>query len=150
MEKIASEAKLGVTKDHIPLQYTYTAGVAGERFLQLLRQGKLQASYCKNCNKLFLPPKIFCKDCFTQLNEWRDVKEDEGIVYSFTVLKNDQGKEETVALVKYDGVEGGILSRLKSSKDEPRIGMKVKPVFKSKEDRKGDLSDILHYERVGL
>jgi uncharacterized OB-fold protein len=150
-EKITSETKLGVLTDHIPLQYKYTAGVAGDRFLQLLKQGKLQASRCEKCDKLYLPPKIFCKECFSQLNEWKDVPEDSAYLYSYTSVKKtgnsaDQAKE-IVALVKFDGVEGGILGKLKSSREEPRLGMRVRPVFRQKSERKGDPSDIEYFEK---
>ena len=148
MEKITNETKIGIIQDHIPLQYKYTAGIAGDRFLQLLKQGKLQASHCTKCNKLYLPPKIFCKECFSQLNEWKDVPEDSAYVYSFTSVRSEKADKELVALVKFDGVEGGILGRLKSSREEPRIGIRVRPVFKQKSERIGDLSDIEHFEKM--
>lgn len=148
MEKITNETKIGILQDHIPLQYKYTAGIAGDRFLQLLKQGKLQASHCAKCNKLYLPPKIFCKDCFSQLNEWKEIAEDSGYVYSFTFVSNVAGGKELIALVKFDGVEGGIIGKLKSSREEPKIGMKVRPVFKQRSERKGDLSDIEHFEKM--
>jgi uncharacterized OB-fold protein len=148
MEKITNETKIGILQDHIPLQYKYTAGVAGDRFLHLLKQGKLQASHCPKCKKLYLPPKIFCKECFSQLNEWKDVPEDSAYLYSFTLVSKEGGDKELVALVKFDGIEGGILGRLKTSKQEPKIGMKVRPIFKRKEERVGDLSDIEYFERL--
>jgi uncharacterized protein len=150
-EKITSEAKVRVWTDHIPLQWKYTAGVAGDRFLRLLMQGKIQASECKNCKKSYLPPKIFCKDCFSQLNDWKDIDENTGSIYSFTTLPNkkDGGKEETIVLIRFDGIEGGLIGRMKSSKEEkPRIGMKVRPVFKPKNSRIGDLSDIDYFEKL--
>lgn len=145
MEKITEGEQLRRWSDHIPLQWKYTAGVAGERFLQLLKQGKLQASVCKNCNKLYLPPKIFCKECFEQLSEWREVPNDSGYLYSFTLVK-----EDLIALVKFDGVDGGLLGRLKKGREEPHIGMKVGVVFRRKEDRKGDISDIEYFERATI
>lgn len=156
-EKINSEIKLGTLRDHIPLQFKYTAGVAGDRFLQLLKQGKIQASHCTKCNKLYLPPKIFCKECFSQLNEWRDVREDSAYLYSFTMVKKNKGNgsseestgsTEIIALVKFDGVEGGLLGKLKASREEPRIGMRVRPVFRQKSERKGDPSDIEYFEKA--
>ena len=132
--------------DHIPLQWKYTAGVAGERFLQLLKQGKFQASVCKACGKMYIPPKIFCKDCFVQLNDWRDVPEERAYLYSFTVFKGEDGEKKILALVKFEGIDGGILGRYKGP--EPAIGMKVRAVFKSKQERIGDLSDIDHFEKL--
>jgi uncharacterized OB-fold protein len=154
-EKISSEADVRTWTDHIPLQWKYTAGVAGDRFLRLLMQGKIQASYCKNCGKTYLPPKIYCRDCFAQLNEWKEVPEDSGSIYSYTMVprkSHDESREpdkQVIVLVRFEGVEGGILGRLKTSKDEkPRIGTKVRPVFKPKNARIGDLSDIEYFEKI--
>ena len=146
MEKLTNNDQARKWSDHIPLQYKYTAGVAGERFLQLLKQEKILGSVCKQCNKVFVPPKIFCKDCFVQLSEWREVQSNSSYIYSFTVL-NNSGVRETVVLVKFDGAEGGLVGRFKAVKEEPRIGMRVKPVFKPKEERRGELEDILHFEK---
>ena len=147
LEGMQNVEELRRWSDHIPFEWRYTAGVAGERFLQLLKQGSIQASLCRSCNKLFLPPKIFCKDCFVQLNEWRDVPADSGTVYSFTAFNGKFGTE-TIVLVKFNGVEGGLLGKFKQGREEPRIGMKVKVVLKKKEERKGSLSDIEYFEKA--
>ena len=146
MEKLTNNEETRKWSDHIPLQYNYTAGVAGERFLQLLKQEKIQASVCKQCNKMYVPPKIFCKECFIELSEWKDVQTDTCYVYSFTTLKRGD-RPETIVLVKFEGVEGGLMGRFKKGKEEPRIGMRVKPVFKPKQERKGELADILYFEK---
>ena len=150
MERIPNNEEMRRWSDHIPLRWRYTAGVAGDRFLQLLKQGKIQGSVCKRCGKTYIPPKIYCKDCFVQIDDWRDVPEGSAYLYSFTELKDsgDAGST-TVALVKFEGFEGGILAKLKlASRETPRIGMKLNPVFKPKDLRKGDLSDISHFEKL--
>ncbi len=128
-------------RDHIPLDWKYTAGEAGERFLQLLKQGKIQASICRSCGKSFLPPKIFCKDCFIQLTEWKEVPEETAYIYSFTGVGGGH-HPQVIILVKFEGIEGGLLGKFKAGREEPRIGMKVKPVFRKKDQRRGELSDI--------
>jgi uncharacterized protein len=149
LEKISNNAELRTWKDHIPLDWKYTAGEAGERFLQLLKQGKIQASVCRSCGKNYLPPKIFCKDCFVQVTEWREVREDSGSIYSFTVVRSkDAGSSHTIVLVKFEGIEGGLLGKFKTGREEPRLGMRVKPVFKKKDQRKGELSDIEYFEKI--
>ncbi len=152
-EKISNNNEIRTWRDHIPLDWKYTAGVAGERFLQLLKQGKIQAAICRSCNKSFLPPKIFCKDCFIQLTEWKEVAGDSGFIYSFTKVRTTDKKEgantaRIIVLVKFEGIEGGLLGRFKTGREEPRIGMKVKPVFKKRENRKGELSDIEYFEKI--
>ncbi len=149
MEKISNNAELRTWRDHIPLDWKYTAGEAGERFLQLLKQGRIQASVCRSCGKTYLPPKIFCKDCFIQVTEWREVPEDSGSIYSFTSVRAKEGNSsQLIVLVKFEGIEGGLLGRLKTGREEPRIGMKVRPVFKKKDQRKGELTDIEYFEKV--
>ena len=150
LEKIADNSEIRTWRDHIPLQWKYTAGEAGERFLQLLKQGKIQAAFCRSCAKSFLPPKIFCKDCFIQLTEWKEVPEDSGFIYSFTKVHSPQKKEDSriIVLVKFEGIEGGLLGRFKTGREEPRIGMKVKPVFRKREPRKGELADIEYFEKI--
>jgi len=150
MEKISDNAVLKTWRDHIPLDWKYTAGVAGERFLQLLKQGTIQASVCRSCGKSYLPPKIFCKDCFVQVTEWKEVHADSGSIYSFTRVRSVDGNEspQLLALIKFEGIEGGLIGKFKPGREEPRIGMKVKPVFKKKNQRKGDLSDIEYFEKI--
>jgi uncharacterized protein len=145
LEKISSNKDLRTWNDHIPLQWKYTAGVAGERFLQLLKQGKIQAAVCRSCNKTYLPPKIFCKDCFIQLTEWKEVPEDTGYIYSFTNVGNPNA---VIVLVKFEGIEGGLLGKFKAGREEPRIGMKVKPVFKRKDQRRGEIYDIDYFKKI--
>jgi uncharacterized protein len=156
MEKIANNEEIKLWKDHIPVEWKYTAGVGGERFLQLLKQGKVQGSLCRSCNKTFLPPKIFCKDCFVQVTEWREIPDEAGYLYSFTKVKNEKSADGSrksdgstvVVLVKFEGVEGGLLGKFKQGREEPRIGMKVKPVFRPEDQRRGELSDIEYFEKI--
>jgi len=149
MERLENNDEMRTWKDHIALQYRYTAGVAGDRFLQLLKQGRIQASVCKRCGKAFVPPKIFCKDCFVQLDEWKDVPEESAYVYSFTSISGKEGARETIVLVKFDGIEGGLLGKFKpSGEEQPKVGMKVKAVFAAKDARKGQVSDIAYFEKT--
>jgi len=157
MERLSNNEEIRLWRDHIPLEWKYTAGVAGERFLQSLKQGKIQGGLCRSCNKTLLPPKIYCKDCFVQVTEWRDIPAESGYLYSFTKVKNPEGQSgrgeddaegQIIALVKFEGIEGGLLGRFKSGKEDPRVGMKVKAVFKPKDDRKGELSDIEYFEKI--
>lgn len=148
MEKVSNNAELRTWRDHIPLEWKYTAGVAGERFLQLLKQGLIQASVCRSCGKSYLPPKIFCKDCFVQLTEWKEVPVDTASIYSFTKVRSQNGEPQVIVLVKFEGIDGGLLGKFKAGREEPRIGTRVKPVFKKKDLRKGELSDIEYFEKI--
>jgi len=85
------------------------------------------------------------------LTEWKEVPNDSGFIYSFTKVRTTDKKDDSsrlIVLVKFEGVEGGLLGRFKTGREEPRIGMKVKPIFRKRENRKGELSDIEYFEKI--
>ncbi len=118
--------------------YRYTHGVAGERFFRELKDHKrLVASKCPKCQRSFLPPNLYCEDCFVEMTEYHPVA-GSGTVESFTVLH--ESLDETplaqpivAVLVRFEGTAGGLLAPLKGVRpDQVKIGMKVKPEFEAK------------------
>ena len=151
LEKIVKPEEARHWPDSIPLEYHYTAGVAGEEFLRELKDnGKLIASKCPKCKNSYVPARMFCPSCFVETTERHRIT-GPGQVYSYTIVDRDRsGKSLTepaiVALVKFEGVKGGLVHLLdvKESKDVS-IGMKVTPVLKEAAERKGSLNDILAF-----
>ena len=132
-------------------KYVYTAGLAGELFLKGLKEGKIIASKCSKCGTIYLPARAFCEKCFVEIKEHFEIKEN-GEVDTFTIQYVDKdGKplEKPIiwAIIKYYGVEGGILHKLgEVEPDEVYIGMPVEPVFKPENERKGDMQDIMYFK----
>jgi len=125
--------------------YVYTAGPVGTKWLEELKEGRLTAAYCPRCNKLFLPPKMYCPYCFGEVKELRPI-EPVGVVESYTVIERDFNGEllkekRVLAFIKFPGVEGGLIHFLKT--DKPRIGMRVAPKWREK--RQGLLTDIEYF-----
>ena len=56
--------------DTIPLHYEYTAGVAGERFLRGLIEGKILAGYCEVCDEAALPARMYCVECYSPVERY--------------------------------------------------------------------------------
>ena len=54
-ERIESVEDVMQWTDTIPFHYEYTAGVAGEKFLRGLIEGKILAGYCPSCEESSLP-----------------------------------------------------------------------------------------------
>jgi len=75
----------------MPVQYLYTAGVAGERFFQTLRRkGVFAVTTCAECQVTYLPPRLYCERCFADLSEaWAEVAPS-GRVHTYTVVHEDQ------------------------------------------------------------
>ena len=123
--------------------YRYTHGVAGERFFREIKDHKrLVASTCPKCKRRFLPPSLYCEDCFVEMTEYQPV-EGLGTVDTFTVLHESLEEQPlpqpiVAALVRFEGVTGGLLAPVGGvGPDQVKIGMKVKPVFEAKRPTNG-------------
>lgn len=133
--------------------YLYTAGVAGERFYREIRtNGRLMGTYCPECDVTYLPPRIYCEDCFTELTEWEEIS-NKGRVDAFTVVRLDPRGERlrdpfVLALVRFPGVRGGLLHRVDLPVEEVRRGLEVETVFRPRGEREGSPLDILHFKAI--
>ena len=133
----------------MPVQYLYTAGVAGERFFQTMKtKGVFMATTCRECRITYLPPRVYCERCFADLSEtWSQVPST-GRVYSYTVVHQDQNGQpvdppQVVAFVRMDGTDGGLIGRiLQTSMPEVHLDMPVEAVLRSPRERRGTLDDI--------
>jgi uncharacterized protein len=154
LERIDQQIRARHWTDSIPLEYHYTAGVAGEEFRRELRDnGKLLTSKCPKCKSIYLPARMFCPSCFVETKD-RAVITKPGYIYSFTEVSSDRtgtktGEPALVALIKFEGVTGGIVHRLQTGEAKIAIGMKVEPVLRDRNNRTGALTDILHYKQLG-
>ena len=155
LEKIDLPIQARHWTDSIPLEYHYTAGVAGEEFRRELKEnGKLLTSKCPKCKTSYLPARMFCPSCFIETKERTTIGKP-GYVYSHTVVSRDKSGNRTseptlVALVKFDGVTGGIVHRLETDfPDKVTIGLKVEPVLRESNHRTGALTDIIYFKPLG-
>ena len=133
--------------------YVYTLGVAGEEFYKGLKEGRIIGARCPSCGAIWVPPILYCPDCFEELSDWVEVP-DEGLVFTYTVAHVGPDGEaleepEIYALIALDGAEGGILHRLGEVRpEEVYIGMRVKAVWEEPAKRKGAITDIRYFKPV--
>jgi len=153
-EKITGNIEMTSWKGKIPVDYIYTAGIAGERFFREIKDnGKIVGTKCKKCNVIYVPPKIYCERCFARLENYIDVGT-KGTIHTFTILhENLDGtkKEEPkiIAMVKIDETDGGLVHWLEEiDPKDVKIGMSVEAVFKSKEEREGSILDIKYFKTL--
>lgn len=135
---------------HIP--YKWSAGIAGNRFFQELRDNKkIMGAKCKKCFRVLVPPRIFCEECFTDEMEWVEVKST-GILRTFaTSYFSKDGKRLKdpwmVGIIKLDGADGGLVHYIaEANPDELKIGMRMEAVFAEK--RTGGIMDIKHFRPI--
>jgi len=142
----------GVTIDgRIDVEYHWSAGVAGSRFFTELRDnGKIMGTKCPECERVLVPPRIFCEECFVDTDEWVEVsKQGEVLTFaeSYFGLQGQRLEEPWyIGIIKLDGADGGLFHRLVPDAGPIEIGGRVEAVLA--DERKGHILDIEHFRTV--
>jgi uncharacterized protein len=134
-------------------KYSWAAGVAISRFLTELKEGKIFARKCHKCERILVPPRMYCEQCYRPTDEWVQVK-DTGTVNTFSIshVGTDARRLKTpilVAVVDIDGASPGmgILHNLgEVERSKVTVGMKVQAVWKRPEEREGSIMDIRYFK----
>jgi uncharacterized OB-fold protein len=104
------------------------------KFYEELKLGKVYATRCKVCGKLFFPPNVDCAECLSTELEWVELSTEAEIeTFTHVVVRPttfQQNKPYTVAIGKLrEGVK--VLAWLTGFKlSEVKVGMKAKLVAK--------------------
>ena len=117
------------------------------RFLDGLQHGKILGRECRGCERVLVPPRMFCERCFRGTDSWVEV-ESTGVVQTFSICHVRWDMEplevpELPAVIAVDGSDGGFLHKL--GEVEPadvRIGMAVEAVWRPVSERTGSILDI--------
>lgn len=127
-EKVGKEDKLLTWNDIMQAEeYVYTVGLAGEEFFNGLKQRKIIGSRCPKCGKVYLPPRLYCEDCFVK-NEYLELNDAKPYIDSYTIVYKDTEGErlkipQTIALIRFQKVSGGLLAFV--SEGDVEIGKEV-------------------------
>jgi hypothetical protein len=139
---------------HMEADYAYTRGIAGDRFFEEIKKNaQIMGAKCKKCGLIYVPPRLFCEQCFEKLDDWVNVSKS-GVVHTYTVAHIDidgsKLKEPIIwAVIKIDNAHGGLVHKLGETKPEDvKIGMRVEAVFKAKKERRGSILDIKYFKPV--
>ena len=137
--------------DHaVDARYSWDTGIAVGRFLDGLRAGKILGRECRACERVLVPPRMFCERCFRPTDAWVQV-EDTGVVQTFSIchVRWDMERLETPeipAVISIDGSDGGLLHVLGGVEpDQVRVGIEVRAVWRSVSERTGSILDISHF-----
>ncbi len=105
------------------------------KFYEGLKEGKVYATKCKDCEKVFFPPMVDCPECLTTGLDWVELSSDAEIeTFTHVVIRPttfQQYKPYTVAIGRLkEGVK--VLAWLTGFKmSEVKVGMKAKLVAKA-------------------
>jgi len=142
-----------IYEGQIYIPNTFSAGALGTRVLVALRdRKKITGMRCPTCNRVYVPARSTCKDCFGQLDELVEVS-DQGVVLTYTVVNEPNACQPveaplTYGIVQLDGADNGFVHMLGGVEAEQlRVGMRVQAVFN--EERKGSILDIKYFKPLG-
>ena len=150
-ERVTRNIDLKAWHGEFPVEFLYTAGIAGERFFRELKDsGRIMGTRCEKCDAVYVPPKIYCERCFEGLEEWVDAGLT-GIVHTFTVAHIDVDgkrlkKPVVIGLIKFGNSTGGLVHIISGIKPaDVAIGMPVRAALKPKKSREGSIHDIQNF-----
>lgn len=139
--------------DRAGVHYRWDIGVAMAGYLDGLRAGRLRGRRCARCERVVIPPRAFCEQCFAPTIEWVDLP-DTGTIQTFAVchIAWDATRIATPqipAVIAIDGASPGmgILHLVGGvAPDRVAVGQRVRAVWRPLEERTGSITDIRHFE----
>ena len=146
------EGKVTQTRFRPNAKYAWSAGEAMSRFLAELQDGRLIARTCRSCKRTLFPPRMFCEECFRPTDAWAYIQ-DTGTIETFSVSYLDTDAKRIpdpilVGVISLDGASPkmGMMHFFgEMTKEEIRIGMHVKAVWRPWEERRGSVLDIRYF-----
>jgi len=108
------------------------------KFWEGLKEGKVFATRCKMCGRLYFPPVADCGECYSSDIEWVELR-GEGRVISFTHVDvrppSFRGAPPyTVAIAELDDGVKALAWLVGAEKKDVRIGMRVRLVPRISDD----------------
>ncbi len=136
----------------VSAKYAWAAGTAISRFLEELKNGRIIGRKCAHCDRVLVPPRMFCERCFRPTTDWVYLP-GTGVVETFSISYIDTNANRIkepilVGTVAFDGAPPhcGIMHYFGEVKpEELQIGMPVEPVWKPQEERVGSVLDIKYF-----
>ncbi|MBI2966998.1 MAG: Zn-ribbon domain-containing OB-fold protein [Bacteroidetes bacterium] len=154
LTKITRNVDTRAWHDTFPVHYSYTPGEAGLKFFTNLKEkGVFTGAKCSCCGKVYVPPRIYCEECFEEITDFIKLPAT-GSIESFTIVKEDidgksLGGRKAVGFIRIDSSSGGFLGNiLCKNPDDVKTGMKVKARMKPASKRQGLMNDIEGFELV--
>lgn len=155
----ASEEGVKVpTLEHkVKARYRMSGGQAISRFLKELKAGRIVGRKCRRCNRILIPPRMYCEYCFRPTDEWvyvRPIGKVKTAVVSYIAATRERLREpEVVGIIEFlDAPGSGIFHRLKVKPEDvvsrKVFGLKVEAVWKPEDERVGSINDILYFKPI--
>jgi uncharacterized OB-fold protein len=140
----------------VDVPYRFAAGEYLSRLLlELPDNGRFLGIKCPRCGRVQMPPRVVCAVCHVKNEEWVELGH-EGTLLGFSIVHlpltdpttgQPHKTPYTYGTVRLDGSDSTIdhLIDVEPDVTKVRAGMRLRVVLRPREERIGDLSDILHF-----
>jgi uncharacterized OB-fold protein len=154
-ESDIKDGKVLSTFDSLPGEFAWDTGIAIGRYLMAMKEGIILGSRCDNCRRTVVPPRTVCEWCYRPMAAFVPLK-DTGVVNTFSLcyvtwdVKRIK-EPELPAVIDLDSTSEfhGIMHKLGEVEPENvSIGMRVKAVWKSPDEREGAVTDIRYFKPI--
>ncbi len=138
----------------IALEYNFTPGLAGSRFIAHLADGKLVGQRCVKCQKVFVSPRGSCAKCGAPTREEVEVA-DRGTIVSFSIVRvPSEGIDielpfccVSILLDRSDIPFYHVLGEV--DVEDVRMGMRVEAVWVPPEELNATMESIRYFRPTG-
>ena len=128
-----------------------------EEFAKALMECKILGARCKGCHRILIPPRVVCNKCEDEVEETLLDQGSTGIVqsaikleYKITDCSTAKPKPTPYPYATIELEGGGRVDGFLNVDDlsKVKVGQKVRPLWKPKEERIGHLTDIVYWEII--
>lgn len=138
----------------IRLEYLFSAGQSASRFLRAIAQGKLIGQRCPVDGRVYFPSRGSCPQHGVPIAGEPVELADRGTVVTYSIVRVPS---ENIALqlpyvavqVLLDGADTILMHLLNCKPEAAHMGMRVKAVWKPREEWKESVENILYFEPTG-
>lgn len=137
----------------VKVDYTYTPGIASEKFLLGLKEGKLLGAACDECGRVYVPPRGACPRCARPTSTFKELGK-KGTVITFSIVRVPSENIDVplpycVANILMDGADITLTGLIQECPlEDVRIGMRVEPVWRPKAEWGYGMANIKHFRPI--
>lgn len=138
----------------IRIEYMYSAGRAASRFLRSVAEGRIVGQRCPACGRVYVPPRGSCPTDAVPTEDEVELP-DTGTVTTFCVVRVPfKGMRIELpyvsAQILLDGAHIALMHMVSGvPAEQVRMGMRVKAVWRPREEWGTTLENIMWFEPTG-
>ena len=153
-EPTAAQGPVEILQTPIELEYLFSAGQSASRFLRAMAEGKLLGQRCPVDGRVYFPTRGSCPQHGVVIDGEPVELTDHGTLVTYSIVRVPSPNipldlPYISAQVLLDGANTVLMHLLKCKLDDLHMGMRVKAVWKPREQWTTSVGNILYFEPSG-